>query len=121
MYVRKNYGHCTVIFYGCDSPWIKDQEHARRCFVPLSCFVNISNDASNPYLQDKYFTLKENKAELVKYLYSKFRDAGIDVIECNVDADCMIANKTLLAAQKQEGPTAVVVDDTDVIVMLLHH
>ena len=51
----------------------------------------------------------------------KLRNAGIDVIECPEDADCMIAKSTLSSAQTNEGPTAVVVDDTDVIVMLMHH
>lgn len=121
LYIKRNFNSCTVVFDGYDSPSTKDHEHERRCSIPLSCLVSISDDAINPYLPDKYFTLNGNKAKLVKYLSEKLRNAGVDVIECLEDADCMIVKSALLSAQTNQGPTAVVVDDTDVIVMLMHH
>ena len=77
--------------------------------------------SQNTILSRQLFFLKENKSEFVKFLSTSLRNAGIDVIECEADADCCIAKTVLFYAKQKEGPIAAVFEDTDIAVMLLHH
>ena len=120
-FILCKYKNPTVVFDGYSIPSTKDHEHHRRSPLPLSRFISISEETKIPYSQENYFTFKENKSELVKYLSTNFRKAGIDVIQCEADADCRIAKTVLLHATRNEGPVAAVFEDTDVSVMLLHH
>ena len=120
-YVKKIHKRVTVVFDGYDTPSTKDQEHLRRCLVPLSRLVKIENSIRAPYSQDKYLTLKENKVAFIKYLSLHLTNAGVHVINCFGDADCTIVKTAMETARKNEGPVLVVADDTDIVVMLLYH
>ena len=85
----------------------------------MSSFVKIADAHSVPYTQSKYFTLRENKIELIKYLSQKFSEAAIDVVTCRDDADTEIVRLAVRRAKESAFP--VVADDTDVAVMLLYH
>ena len=89
--------------------------------MPLSRFVAIANDVPAPYSQEHYLSLKENKIGFIKLLTTHLSTAGINVINCDDDADSTIAQSAIMGAKKKEGPVLVVSDDTDVAVMLLHH
>ena len=54
-FVIPNYKNATVVFDGYSVPSTKDHEHTRRCPLPLSRFITISNEVKIPYSQDNYF------------------------------------------------------------------
>ena len=89
-FVVSKYRCPTVIFDGYRVSSTKDHEHAKRCPIPLSRPVHITDEVRVPYTQEKYFILKENKANFVQFLSARLRTAGVDVIECDGDADCYI-------------------------------
>ena len=120
-FVVRKYRCPTVIFDGYRVSSTKDHEHAKRCPIPLSRPVHITDEVRVPYTQEKYFILEENKANFVQFLSARLRTAGVDVIECDGDADCYIAKTALEYASRNEGPIAAVLDDTDIAVMLLYH
>ena len=76
-FVLRKYQNATVIFDGYNLPSTKDHERLRRCPFPLSRLVRITNEVKVPYTQEKYLTLGENKAELVKFLSANLREAGV--------------------------------------------
>ena len=66
--------------------------------------MSITNEVKVPYTQEKYLTLRENKAELVKFLSANLREAEIFIVMPQAECDLV----------------AAVFDGTDVAVMLLH-
>lgn len=122
-YLTRHY-HCpTVVFDGYESATTKSQEHLRRNAVPMSAFVSIKENNEVPYTQDRYLSLKENKAEFIKFLSCCFRNAQVKVINCSGDADSEIVKEAInQASDRIQGAAVVVVaDDTDIAVMLLYH
>ena len=89
--------------------------------MPLSRFVSVENDVPAPCSQEHYLSLKENTIEFIKFLTTHLSTAGINVINCDDDADSTSAKSAIMSAKKNEGPVLVVSEDTDVAVMLLHH
>ena len=69
-YVQRKFVNPTIVFDGYAAPSTKDQEHQRRCAVPLSRFASINQDVKVSYSQQRYLTLRENKIELVEFLPS---------------------------------------------------
>ena len=61
----------------------------------------------------------ENKIELISILSEYLTTNGQSVHVCKDDADTKIVWTSLEIAQ--ESPVTVVVDDTDIAVMLLYH
>ena len=84
-------------------------------------FVSVENNVPAPYSQEHYLSLKENKIEFIKFLTTHLSTAGINVINCDDDADSTIAKSAITSAKKKKGPVLVVSDDTDVAMVLLHH
>ena len=120
-FVNRLHKNTIVVFDGYDISSTKDQEHLRRYSVPLSHFVDIRDDLPVPYSKEKYLSLRRNKAHFVRFLSSHFFRAGIDVINCVGDADTAIVKAAMTSAAKNQGPVQVIVDDTDIVVMLLYH
>ena len=120
-YICNHYNNPEIIFDGYKKATTKDQEHLRRCAIPLSSFVSIAPENLIPYTQDRYFSLTKNKEEFVKFLSKYFVDQGVKVTNCSGDADSQIARAAIASATCSTGATAVVADDTDIAVMLLYH
>ena len=121
-YIRKNYRlNVTVVFDGYHNKSTKSHEHLRRNFVSQSCNVNICADNQVPFTQDRFLSNTENKVGLIKFLSLHLQEEGISIINCPGDADSTIVETALEIAQKNLGPVTVVADDTDIVVMLVHH
>ena len=111
----------TVIFDGYEEVTIKSQEHLRRNSVPMSSYVDIREDSKCVFTQDRYFSLTENKSSFIKFLSSNFISENIAVINCSGDADTKVVSSAIGFAKRKAGLCAVIADDTDIAVMLLHH
>ena len=120
-FVKTHYKHPIIVFDGYDDESTKSHEHLRRNAVPQSKLVQIVSENPVPYTQERYFSCIENKAEFIKYLTSILKESNIEVHNCTGDADGSIVAKALEHASKQSGNVNVIADDTDIIIMLLHH
>ena len=119
-YVNKHYGNqVEVIFDGYNDESIKSQEHKRRNTISQSCDVNIKEDNSVPFTQQRFLSNTINKAGLIDFLSVKLRENNIQVTNCEGDADSTIASKAL--EMSKSIITVAVADDTDIAVMLVHH
>ena len=63
--------------------------------------------------------MKKNKEKFLQLLGRNLESAGHTVYYSSGDADCLIVRTALESAQV--GPTVLIGDDADLIVMLAHH
>ena len=120
-YIKSHYYNSVIVFDGYDDESTKSHEHLRRNYVPQSTFLKIDVYNAVPFTQDRYLSCIENKAEFIKFVSTILRQSGIEVHNCSGDADSSIVVKSLDRASLQNGPIHVVADDTDIVIMLLHH
>ena len=120
--IRKNYRlNVTVIFDGYHNKSTKSHAHLHRNFVSQSCNVNICADNQVSFTQDRFLSNTENKISLIKFLSFHLQEEGISIINCPRDANSTIVETALEIALKNLGSVSVVADDTDIVVMLVHH
>lgn len=121
-YIQKNYRGCiTVVFDGYQDDGTKSHEHLRRNSVPQSCIVDICQENHVPFTQDRFLSNLDNKANFVNFLSHHLKESGFLIINCPGDADSTIVKTALDIASTSVGYVAVVADDTDIAVMLVHH
>ena len=120
-YVRRNYGTAFIVFDGYESALsIKSNEHARRAGTRGSSHnVIIREDNEVAFSKERFLSNHHNKSELISLLADHLTENGQHVHVCKGDADTKIVSTTLEVAKS--SPVIVVVDDTDVAVMLLYH
>ena len=61
----------------------------------------------------------KNKQRFIKFLGSKLTNQGCQVFYDKADADLLIIQKTIESASSMD--TVLIGDDTDLLVLLLHH
>ena len=120
-YIKKHYLRPTVIFDGYEGTTAKSHEHLRRNCVPMSTYVDIREDSRCVFNQDRYFSLTENKSTFIKFLSFNLKSEDIAVINCYGEADTNVVSSAIAFAKLKAGSCAVIADDTDIAVMLLHH
>ena len=120
-YIKKHYLRPTVIFDGYEGTTAKSQEHIRINYVPMSTYVDIREDSRCVFNQDRYFSLTENKSTFIKFLSFNLKSEDIAVINCYGEADTNVVSSAIAFAKLKAGSCAVIADDTDIAVMLLHH
>ena len=86
----------------------KSQEHLRRNSVPLSSYVDIHNNCSCVFKQDRYFSLTDNKVSFIKFLLSELVADNIAVINCSGEADTKVVKSAIDFAKQKRGPCVVV-------------
>ena len=108
-YVQEHYGHCCVIFDGYkQGPSIKDHEHQRR--LGKACAD----------IQVREFMEAHSNQQMFSLLHQYLESDGQIVHTSRGYADTLIVTKALsYAAQGKE--VNVVVDDTDILVLLMYH
>ena len=124
-YVIRRYGHgAHVVFDGyAGGPSVKDHEHQRRASKVKAVSPDVSLNATTPVVceQESFLANDNNKDKLIKLLMLSLRTCGINTIQSSGDADVDIASTALTLASSQEHAIAVVADDTDILVLLVHH
>ena len=110
-------GQIIVVFDGYNnSP--KDHEHNRRS--NRSCNdIEVTSNKINIVKKSKMLDNKHNKSGIIKLLMDVFSSNGIMVKQANDDADTLIVKTAVECSQRNQ--VNVEVDDTDILVMLIHH
>ena len=106
-----------MVFDGYGSS-TKDHDHLRRT-KNACCDIQIRSDLKNIVPREKFLDNKHNKAQLILHLAETFQRSRISVQQCSDDADTYIVCAALNEAI--ESSVEVRAEDTDVMVMLVHH
>ena len=112
-----------VIFDNYDVTSTKDPEQKRRrLHQTLFPDVKVENRTPVPPNKAAFLSNKKNKQSLINLLESHLTKAGVNVkqVSDEGDADVLMVRKTLDLA-KEEIAVLVVADDTDILILLLHH
>lgn len=124
-FVKGRFGHATcVVFdgYSTTEPSTKDHEHARRVgkISEIAPIVNFDPHTVISFDQDSILANIGNKQNLVCLLSERMQSCGISTKTSVGDADVDIVSTALDLAH--DGKTVVVyAEDTDILVLLLHH
>ena len=124
-YVIKCYGYgneICVVFDGYeDDKSTKTQEHANHSMGCVAADIKIK-DRNMKITQNKVQFLRNvnNKIQLISILQKKFEQNGITTRESYGDADVLIVQTAIERAGAGES-VVMVTDDTDNLVILLHH
>ena len=119
-YVNGKYGHAVVVvFDGYRSgPNAKDSTHS-RCTRTLTRTISFTPDMRLQTEKDDFLSNDMNKQKFLHLLWAHPERVNFEVHYTKSDADLLIVTNTLQVAQTND--TALVGDDTDLIVLLLYH
>ena len=118
-YVTKKCGNAYIVFDGCDEAILtKPNAHATRSISKnLSPNVIVQEENEAPYSSKHFLSNNHTKSQLISLL-SEYLTSDGQIIS-RVDEDTKIVS-TALELSKGSN-VIVVVNDTDVVVMLLYH
>lgn len=71
--------------------------------------------------QDVFLANVCNKTSFIELLMQQLELSGFQVNQARSDADIVIVFIALSYAERCHGPVAVLAEDTDILVLLLHH
>lgn len=120
-YVIHNYNrNCVIVFDGYDQEALSTKESLQRCRSKGSVEISIHVQASVITPQEVFLKNSHNKQQFIRILRTYFEDLGITVHQAPRDADFLI---TLTAVELSVSAkhVTVVSEDTDVMVLLIHH
>ena len=118
-HIERQYGKSTIVFDGY-KPSIKDHEHQRRgSLEKTSADIKVISANKAHGKQDAFLTNTYNKEQFIHLLSEHLRKSGHSVINCDDDADTIIAETAIKLANFE--PVTVIADDADVLFMLIHH
>jgi len=110
----------VIVFDGyCNGASTKDQEHMRRV-TRTAPEVILHENAQAHRDQGAFLANDKNKCVFVAQLIIYLQTANFITLQAVGDADTLIA-ETALQVAATTGPVTVVADDTDVLVLLVHH
>ena len=81
--------------------------------------VTLTIDMNLTITKEAFLTNVKNKKRFVHFLGGHLEASGCQVFHAKEDADLLIVNKTLEEAERKDA--VLVGDDTDLLVLLLHH
>ena len=118
-YVRQNYGSPTVVFDGYGSPSTKDMTH-RQCKKGLTGVeVTLHEESILMTSKELFLSNSNNKSQIISLIGQSLTDMNCRVKYAKGDADVLISLTAVELAKV--SPVTVVGDDTDLLVLLLHH
>ena len=118
-YVKSHYGDAVIVFDGYDESSTKDMTHMRRSKGKKGVSVTFTADMNITVSKEDFLTNNLNKKQFVSLLSRQLESTGSKVFMAKADADLLIVNKAIEAAETRN--TVLVGDDTDLLVLLLHH
>lgn len=118
-YLDRRYPQATIVFDGYDSntPSTKDCTHMRRHECGPKVLFEPSMILS--LKKDVFLSNKENKQKFINQLADTLERNGYSAIHAANDADVLIVKTAV--AKAITVPTVLVGEDTDLLVLLLHH
>ena len=102
------------------APCTKDHDHKRRSIGKISPLVTIHPDIVFRLTKEIFLANPENKKQFIAALKNFLQNKGITCIHAKDDADIVIL-KTALEKSVDHSVVNVVAEDTDVLVLLVHH
>jgi 5'-3' exonuclease len=101
----------------------KDHEHRRRAskFAQVSADCDIEPSTLVAYDQETFLANCRNKCRFIDILIQFLENVNITTRLSRGDADTDVVEVTLQIATRNVSPVVVYAEDTDVLVMLLHH
>ena len=110
----------TIVFDGYLDHSTKDHCHKKRC--PVSALtIAISEDTKLSCKKNAFLSNKGNKQTFVDMLGQHLQCSGHNVVMCEGDADVRIVQEAMNILTQRSGDTIIVGDDTDVLVLAIHH
>ena len=120
-YVIKRYGEGTTVVYdGYDGkPSTKDTTHVRRTKGKQGIAVHFTGEMRLNMKKTDFLTNLDNKQRFLEMLAIKMNEAKLQAIQSSGDADLLIVQTAIKSAATR--PTVVIGEDTDLLILLLHH
>lgn len=119
LYISRKYPGATVVFDGYDSgPSIKDMAHSYRNRT-IGREVFFTNDMRLKVKKEEFLGNKKNKSRFISALAVHLRQKGYFVVQAPSDADVPIVKAAIESAKQKV--TAVIGEDTDLLVLLCYH
>ncbi|KAL8585006.1 hypothetical protein ACOMHN_043642 [Nucella lapillus] len=120
-FVKRMFGKGIVVFDGYSSnPSTKDIAHLRRKqrTKVASDFV-FDGETLLSVPKENFLANENNKGRFISLLSSHLLNNGFDTIHASADADCHIVHTTLETAKQHN--VVLIGEDTDLLILLLHH
>ena len=119
-YVTQKYGAAAIVFDGYnDDPTAKYATHLRRTGYSVGVTVHFASGMMITSKKDEFLDNKANKQRFIHYLSDNQERAGSSVDHAKDNADVLIEMTAVASARHKE--TLLIGDDTDLLVLLLHH
>ena len=119
-YMTQKYGAAAIVFDGYnDDPITKDATHLRRTGDCVGVTVHFANGMMIKSKKDEFLNSKANKQRSIHYLNDNLDRAAFTVYHAKYDADVPIVQTAVASAWHKE--TVLIGDDTDLLVLRLHH
>ena len=118
-FVAKNYGAAVIVFDGYEKFSTKDMTHRRRSKGKKGVSVSFTQDMSLTVTKDIFLNDPTNKQCFIQMLGEKLANEGCKVFHDPADADLLFVKKAVESALSID--TALVGDDTDLLVLLIFH
>ena len=122
-FLKKLGRNVDIVFDGySDTPSVKDIEHQRRAanITSVAASRQIDENTKQIGLQDSFLANIQNKKGFIHTLSSCLKRFGFNVHQADGDADTDVV-KVALSCATGLSPVAVMAEDTDILVLLLHH
>ena len=119
-YVTRKYGAVAIVFDGYnDNPTTKDAIHLRRTGDCVGVTMHFASGLMIKSKKDEFLNNKANRQRFIHHLSDNLERAGCSVDHAKDDADVLIVLTAVASARHKE--TVLIGDDTDLLVLLLHH
>ena len=119
-YVIRKYGRIIVVFDGySETPSTKDCAHMRRPTGTIGVAVHFTSSMALQMKKEEFLSNKQNKQRFIGLLSARLEQTGCEIHQARGDAYVLIVQTALASAAQQE--TVLVGDDTDLLVLLIHH
>lgn len=119
-YVASKFSNCMVVFDGYShGPTTKDVAHIRRSKGLTGRDVFFNENTPFRSKKEVFLSNPSNKQKFIELLQNDLQKSGCCTINADCDADLLIVQTTL--SQGKENNVALIGEDTDLLVLLLHH
>ena len=120
-YVKFKYGLRCVVFDGQDDkPSIKDHEHQRRS-RNASSYIKVGLHNQISCSQNAFLKNSKNKAKFIELLSKHLANDEHNIRNSKGDAGTLIVSTAIQYTKKQDNEVVVVVNDTDIRVLLIYN
>jgi hypothetical protein len=119
-FTTEKYGSATIVFDSyVNAPSIKDVTHRRRCRDRISTNVNFTPQTVFSGNKENFLSNSTNKQRIINLIGIHLTLSNCTVIHASGDADVDIVKEAVSSSENMN--TTVIGEDTDLLLLLLHH